>query len=168
MIDGYADTNVRRRVVIYWTAGLGLIMGFAAVRGAAWTGDAQLHTAMEAVSTSLALIVGTVAMLQSHARKNNTFLLVGTGPLGAALLDGYHAIVTSAFLDQFMASDAPAAILWCRAASRWFLSVLLFFTFVPLLRAFDPETFFHRPEALPTYSSTCFRPSDKRRMVAAW
>ena len=87
---------------------------------------------------------------------------------GAALLDGYHAIVTSAFPNTFMASEAPAAIPRSGPASRWFLSSFLFFTFVPPLRAFDPETLFHRPEALPACSSTCFRLSGKRRLVAAW
>ena len=86
----------------------------------------------------------------------------------AAQLTGYPAIVTSAFLNPFMASEAPAAMPWSGAASRWFLSILPFFTFVPLRRAFDPETFFLRPEALPACSSTCLLLSGKRRMDAAW
>jgi hypothetical protein len=126
MIDGYADTNVRRRVLIYWIAGLGLVPGFATACSAAWTGHPQLHTLMEVVPTLLAAVVGAVAL------------------------------------------EATAAIPWSGAASSWFLSILLFCIFVPLLRAFDPKTFFHRLEALPACSSICFRLSGKRRMVAAW
>jgi hypothetical protein len=98
--------------MVYWLAGLSLVLCYAAARGWEWAGGAQLHTDMEAVSRLLTAVVGT--------------------------------------------------------ALRWFLSILLFFTFVPLLRAFDPETFFHRPEALPACSPTCFRLSGKRRMVSAW
>ncbi|MCH8331052.1 MAG: hypothetical protein IH946_06690, partial [Bacteroidetes bacterium] len=51
---------------------------------------------MEGIATLLALVVGTMALVRFYSKKNNTFLFIGTGFLGTALLDGYHAIVTSA------------------------------------------------------------------------
>ena len=93
MVDSYVDTNVGRRITAYWIIGLGLMLGYAATRGSIWIGGAQLHTVMEAVSTLLAMIVGTMALVRFYAKKNNTFLFIGTGFLGTSFLDGYHAIV---------------------------------------------------------------------------
>ena len=84
MIDGYANTNIRRWVVTYWTAGLGLVLGFAATRSATRASDAQLHAVMEAVSTWLALVGGTMPLMRFCTGKYNAFLIVGTGFLGAA------------------------------------------------------------------------------------
>ncbi len=134
MIDSFADTNARRRMATYWIVGLGLILGYAATRGSIWNGGAQLHTVMEAVSTLLALIVGTMALVRFYAKKNNTFLLIGTGFLGTAFLDGYHAIVTSAFFKPFMPSDLPALIPWSWVASRQFLSIFMFLSILAWLR----------------------------------
>ena len=123
MVDSYADTNARRRIATYWIVGLGLILGYAATRGSNWIGGAQLHTVMEAVSTLLALIVGALALVRFYAKNSNTFLLIGSGFLGTAFLDGYHTIVTSAFFKPFMPSDLPALIPWSWVASRQFLSI---------------------------------------------
>ncbi len=79
MVDSFAETNVRRRMTTYWIVGLGLIFGYVATRGSTWIGGAPLHTVMESVSTLLALIVGTMALVRFYAKKNNTFLFIGTG-----------------------------------------------------------------------------------------
>ena len=134
MADSYTDTNARRRMATYWTVGLGLALGYAATRGSNWTGSAQLHTVMEAVSTLLALIIGTMALVRFYARKNNTFLLIGSGFLGTAFLDGYHTIVTSAFFRPFMPSDLPALIPWSWVASRQFLAIFMFLSVLVWLR----------------------------------
>ena len=85
------------------------------------------------MSTLLALIV-EVILVRFYGKKNNTFLFIGTGFLGASFLDGYHAVVTSAFFKPFMPSDLPALIPWSWVASRQFLSILLFFGFLAWLR----------------------------------
>ena len=117
MVDNQADTNARRRMTTFWIVGLGLMLGYAAMRGSIWTGGAQLHTVMEAVATLLALIVGAMALVRFYAKENNTFLFIGTGFLGTAFLDGYHAIVTSDFFKPFMPSELPALIPWSWVAS---------------------------------------------------
>ena len=66
-----------------------------------------------------------MALLRFYTKKNNTFLLIGTRFLGTALLDGYHAVVTSAFFAPYLPSDLPSLIPWSWVASRLFLSVLL-------------------------------------------
>jgi len=125
MDDHDVDLTARRRMAAYWIVGLGLVLGYAVTRGSTWTGSAQLHTVMEAVATLLAVIVGAMALVRFYAKKNNTFLFIGTGFLGSAFLDGYHTIVTSVFFKPFMPSDLPALIPWSWVASRQFLSILM-------------------------------------------
>ena len=80
---------------------------------------------MEAIATSLALIVGLLALVRFYTKKNNTFLFVGTGFFGTAFLDGYHTVVTSAYFRPFMPSDNTSLIPWSWIASREFLSVFM-------------------------------------------
>jgi putative nucleotidyltransferase with HDIG domain len=73
----------------------------------------------------LALIVGVVALARFYARKNNTFLFLGAGFIGAALIDGYHTIVTSSFSEDWSSLASPAGS-WSWSASRTFLAVMVF------------------------------------------
>ena len=109
-------------------------MAYAVTRGSTWIGSAQLHTVMESIATLLAMIVGAMPLVRFYAKQNNTFLFIGTGFLGTAFLDGYHAIVTSAFFKPFMPSDLPALIPWSWVASRQFLSILIFLSIIAWLR----------------------------------
>ena len=77
------------------------------------------------MATLLALIVGVIALVRFYAKKNNTFLFVGTGFLGTAFLDGYHAVVTSHYFQALLPSDLGSLIPWSWVASRMFLSVML-------------------------------------------
>ena len=100
------------------------------MRGSTWHGGAQLHTVMETVATLLALVVGLMALVRFYSKKYNTFLFIGVGFLGTAYLDGYHTIVTSTFFKPYMPSDPPALIPWSWVASRQFLSILLFLSWL--------------------------------------
>jgi two-component system, sensor histidine kinase and response regulator len=60
-----------------------------------------------------------------YSKKENTFLFIATGFLGTALLDGYHAIVSSPLFKQYLPSPPPSLIPWSGFASRVFLAVLL-------------------------------------------
>ena len=90
-----------------------------------WRGSTELHTIMEVVGSSLALAVGLLALVRFYTKKNNTYLLLGTAFFGTALLDGYHAVVTSSFFDQWFPSPAPSLIPWSWNASRTFLALLM-------------------------------------------
>jgi PAS domain S-box-containing protein len=120
-----------RRVVAYWLAAIGL-PAFLLVVGwrGRWIGDADLHTDMEVISTAVALIVGMLALTRFYSRKDNTFLFVGVGFLGAAVLDGYHAFVTSEVTEPFLPSHASSPAMWSWMASRLFLSAALAFSVV--------------------------------------
>lgn len=122
--------NTHKRVIIYLITGVGLLLGYTLLRGNSWLGSQQLHTTMEALATSLALIVGVLSLVRYYTRKNNLFLFIGTGFLGTAFLDGYHAVVTSAFFEPFMPSDNVSLIPWSWIASRAYLSLFMFFSYL--------------------------------------
>ncbi|MBL4580483.1 MAG: hypothetical protein JKY29_01580 [Gammaproteobacteria bacterium] len=121
---------MHKRIATYLTTGIGLLTGYVLLRGNTWQGSEQLHTTMEALATSLALIVGVLSLVRYYTRKNNLFLFVGTGFLGTAFLDGYHAVVTSAYFEPFMPSDNNSLIPWSWVASRAYLSLFMFFSYL--------------------------------------
>lgn len=112
------NQRIRRRILTYVTVGGGLLLGYVLLRTSSWQGNTQLHTLMEVVATLLALFVGTVALVRFYTRQNNTFLFIGTGFLGTAFLDGYHAIVTSSYFDFLFPSVPSSLIPWSWVASR--------------------------------------------------
>ena len=123
-------TLPQSRMITYALVFLGLTVGYFLLRGSNWTGSTQLHTVMESVASLLALLVGVLALVRFYSKKNNTFLFIGTGFVGTAFLDGYHAVVTSSFFaDQF--PSAPSSLIpWSWIASRLFLAVLLWLSWV--------------------------------------
>lgn len=89
------------------------------------------HTLMESIATLLAFLVGTLALVRYYSRKQVTFLLIGCGFLGAAVLDLNHVVGTvPQILDARAAADTrivPSALdAWTWAAGRVFLSAFLF------------------------------------------
>jgi len=112
------DIQARRRARTYILLGAALVVGFFVLRTTSWQGSTELHTLMESVASLLALIVGALAMVRFYTKKNNTFLFIGTGFLGAALLDGYHATVTSSFFASNFPSAPASLIPWSWVASR--------------------------------------------------
>jgi len=77
------------------------------------------------MATVLALTTGTLALVRFYAKKSTTYLVLGCGFLGAGLLDGYHAAITSSFLAGLTPSAHSALIPWSGASSRVFLSFVL-------------------------------------------
>ncbi|GBE43532.1 MAG TPA: PAS domain S-box protein [Rhizobiales bacterium] len=120
----------RQRAIAYLSVGAGLVLGYALLRGADWRSSITLHTVMEVVATLLALTVAAIALVRFYSKKNNTFLFIGAGFLGTSLLDGYHAVVTSAAFKPFMPSDLPALSPWSWFAPRLFLSIFLFLSWL--------------------------------------
>ena len=112
-----------------WTyAGLAiaLTVAYAVMESITWRyGNTQLHTIMEVVATLLALVVGVVALVRYYAKRHNMILFLGVGFFGTALLDGYHAIVTSSILQPYFPSEDFSLIPWSWNASRTFLTLLM-------------------------------------------
>jgi hypothetical protein len=100
-----------------------LLSGFL-LYGAHLEGNAEFHTLLEAMATLLALMTGAMALVRYYAKKNSTFLILGTGFLGTAIIDGFHGIVTSSFFTWHMPSP-PAQPLETGITSRFFLSFVM-------------------------------------------
>ena len=125
-----ATSRALLRAVTYGALSVALVIAYGALRGSAWRSSGELHTVMESVATILALVIGAMALVRFYSHKNNTFLFIGTAFLGTALLDGYHAIVTSAYFAPFLPSGIAALIPWSWVASRLFLSVMLWLSWL--------------------------------------
>ena len=116
---------IHPRLFTYLATALALVLLSITLRGIAWHGDAELHTIMEVAAALIALAVGGLALLRYHSLKHATFLFVGMGFLGTALLDAYHAAVTSRWFAAQFSSGLDSLIPWSWTASRVFLSQFL-------------------------------------------
>ncbi len=121
---------VKNKIITYWLVGLGLSLSYGLLHGHSWQGTAQLHTLMEVVSTFLALMVGGMALVRYYSKPDVVLLILGVGFIGTAFLDGYHALVTSSWFKAYLPSDLPALIPWSWVASRLFLSVVLYISYI--------------------------------------
>jgi PAS domain S-box-containing protein len=119
------SNRVARRSLVYALLFAVLLLTGLAVRQLSWHGSAELHTILETIATLLAFVTGGMALVRYYTRKSGTFLFLGTGFLGAALLDGYHAVVTSSFLAGRTRSALAALISWSGYTSHIFLSLLM-------------------------------------------
>ncbi|MEE9125759.1 MAG: ATP-binding protein [Planctomycetota bacterium] len=118
-------TTHKIRIWTYATVGVLLVVLYLVLKGSSWRGSTDLHTVYEVIASLLALFVGAIALVRFYARPENTYLFVGAAFLVTALLDGYHAVITSSrFADAF--PSAPHALIpWSGTASRLLLSVLM-------------------------------------------
>lgn len=115
----------RNRAWGYAALFLILILAELPLRSLTWHGGAVLHTSMEIMATMLAAFIGILALVYYYTQNQTSMLLIGSGFLGTALLDGYHAIVTSPFFADAFPSVSSSLVAWSWLASRMFLSVLL-------------------------------------------
>ena len=117
--------RVRARIRVYALTFGVLLLGVLPLQRIAWRSSAEFHTLLETISTQMAFIVGAMALVRYYTKKSSSFLLFGTGFLGAALLDGYHAMITSSFLAGRTPSALSSLLPWSGVASRVFLSLLM-------------------------------------------
>ncbi len=138
MIDESSRIAATRRLTFIVVAAV-LFVGHVLLRDSDYFGNANRHTLMEAVAMLLALIVGLIAMVRFYSKKTNLFLFVGTGFIGTALLDGYHAVVTSPTFKPYLPGDNISLIPWSWLASRVFLAVFMWIAVLSLPRQTDSD-----------------------------
>ena len=122
--------TAQNKILTYIILFVVLFVGYLLLRDSTWHGTKQLHTMMEIVASTLAFLVGVMALVRFHSKQDNTFLFIGTGFLGTGLLDTYHAIVTSTFFDLYFSSPPPSLIPWSWVASRLFLAIWLWLSWL--------------------------------------
>ncbi len=115
----------RRRSRIYLALTLFLLLGGFPLHESVWRGSPDLHTWFETISTLLGLSAGAMALVRYYSKKSSTFLFLGTGFMGGAILDGCHALLTSSLMDGHI--PAPLSDLPPRSGimSPIFISVLM-------------------------------------------
>jgi len=102
---------------------------YALFRDSGWQGNKQLHTVMETIATLLAFGAGLLALIRFYAKKSNTYLFIAAAFIGTALLDGYHAIITSVYFDYLFPSHPENLIPWSWSVSRLFLAIAMFVSY---------------------------------------
>ncbi len=103
----------------------GMVMARIFLTPMAWQGNVTRHTVGEFAAALLALFIGLLALVRFHTRRDNVFLFIGTGFVGAGLLDFYHALAVNPFLTT-MFSAVTFLPGWVWNASPTFLSILIF------------------------------------------
>ena len=117
--------RVRARQISYGLLGVVLLLGSPLVGRLQFQTTAAFHTLLETIGCELALVTGAMALVRYYTKKDGTFLILGSGFLGAAVLDSYHAIVASSVLTKLSPSAPSNLITWSGATSRVFLSLLM-------------------------------------------
>lgn len=115
----------RGRIAVFGILLALLVAGALLLKGTPWRSTTTVHTLMETVATLLAFIIGALALVRFYSLKQATFLFIGTGFLGAGLLNLNHVLLTS----NFLLPEGPAAedlFAWTWTAERVFLSLFLF------------------------------------------
>jgi PAS domain S-box-containing protein len=120
------SSNERAHLQTYGAVTVGLIGLFVFLELVPSTSsDEVVHTVVEAIATTVALIVGVVGLVRYYSDRKNQNLWIGVGFLGTSVLDGYHAIVTARFFDIELSTPQTSLITWSWNASRTFLSTML-------------------------------------------
>jgi len=115
----------RRRSLVYAALFVGLLAPRVHLGQVTWVGNPEIHTVLETIATLLAFVIAAMALGRYYNQKTASYLILGSGFLGAGLLDGYHAVVTSSFCTGCTPSSVTALIPWTGALPQLFLSVLM-------------------------------------------
>jgi len=137
-------TPVRRdrvgaRTAAYCALAAGLLLLFLAVRPASWTVAPAVTGMLQLAASLVALAVGLLALVRYYTRKNDTLLLVGAGMIGTATLDAYHLLVASRLATALSPADPTVAEPWSWFGGRFFLSLLLLWSWVAWRRERDTD-----------------------------
>jgi diguanylate cyclase (GGDEF)-like protein/PAS domain S-box-containing protein len=127
---GTSHSVIIRRQGTYAATVVAVVAAYFLFRGHAWRVSLELLTAGEWVATILSLCVGALALVRFYSQREVTFLFIGTGFIVNGLLAGGHAAITSTyFIDNFTPSSLRH-IAWSWYASRLFLPVLLWLSWI--------------------------------------
>ena len=117
----FAPNSPKRAIVVT------LLLVFAAPVISRFSGRAtpEFHTVLEVIATQMALTIGVLALASYYAKRSQMLLLIGSGFIGCGIMDGWHALITSAFLAGRMPSGFAALLHWSGTMSRVFMILLL-------------------------------------------
>ncbi len=119
-------SNTYKKTAVYTVTCISLLLIHLLLQNTPWQGNTQIHTIMEVIASLLAFFVGILALIRYYTRKTHTIFLIGVGFFGTALLDSYHALISSTFIGAYFPSPPATLIPWSWTASRVYLAVFLF------------------------------------------
>ena len=117
--------SARTRSLGYAALVLGLLAARIPIGYLTWIGSGEMHTLLETGATLLAFLAGAMALVRYYTQKTTSYLILGSAFLGAAFLDGYHAVVTSSYCAGCSPSSLVALVPWTGVISRIFLALLM-------------------------------------------
>ena len=129
-MPGMQRSLIRRRQSIYVLMLITLTAGYAMLWGKSWHVSFQLLTSVEWMATVASLCVGAVALVRFYSRREINFLFIGTGFIANGLLSGIHAAMISSYFIDITLPISLDHIAWSWYASRLFLPVLLWLSWI--------------------------------------
>ena len=124
-MEGLPPNHARRRGLTYIVATVVLFVASIAAHRSTWHGNAELHTLFETIGTVLEFVIGAMALVRYYTKKSGMFLLLGSGYLGGAVLEGCHTAVTSSFFAGYRPGVLSTLVPWSGFMSTVFLSLLM-------------------------------------------
>ena len=116
--------RARRRITVYVTVAVAFTLAGILLAPAPFRVTPEGHTLIELATFAMALFAGVLALVRYYSRVDDEYLLVGSGLVGSALFDGFHAVVAGPFdLDTRATFRQLGPYSWL--ASRLFLSSVL-------------------------------------------
>ena len=127
---GLNQKAVMRRGGAYVATLLVVVAAYVILRGQLLHVSLELLTTSEWVATVLSLCVGALALVRFYSQREITFLFIGTGFIVNGMLGAGHAWITSAYSTNSFSLHSIQHIAWSWYASRLFLPVLLWLSWI--------------------------------------
>jgi PAS domain S-box-containing protein len=124
-MEGLQPNYAKGRGLTYVAITVILLAASVAAHRSAWQGNAELHTLFETIGSVLGFVTGTMALVRYYTKKSGMFLLLGSGYVGGAVLEGCHAVVTSSFFVGHNPAVLSNMIPWSGFMSTVFISLLM-------------------------------------------
>lgn len=121
----FGGDRTATRATIYFFVVLVLLVGAVGFSRSSWTSGPVLHGTLQALSSLLALVVGSLALVRFYSKKQETFLFIGTGFLGTGLLDLFPALFAIGSMGDPTGEELGVLATWSFTASGTFLSLFL-------------------------------------------
>jgi PAS domain S-box-containing protein len=115
---------------VHWTVAVVLIVGSAVLPGQGLS-PPTWHVVVEVAATTLAFVLGSLALVRYYSRRQTLFLFIGTGFLATGLLDAVHAVLTAGVIPVRPGTRAEDLSAWSWLQARVFLSLFLFVSVLP-------------------------------------
>jgi diguanylate cyclase (GGDEF)-like protein/PAS domain S-box-containing protein len=128
-------TTENRKKVAYVATFMVICVSYYLLRDQPWQASLDLLVSTELAANILSLCVGALALVRYYSQKDITFVFIGTGFVINGLLGCMHAVVTYYHFMGSLPSFSITDIAWSWYASRLFLPVLLWLSWVFWKRA---------------------------------